>query len=97
MNENKCNRHETFCQFRSEVRSNPDYLIVGIDVAKDKYHTFFGTTRGETLKKRLVFENSKEGFETLKLHIESVQAKYAKSQVVLAIEPTGNYHKALCG
>lgn len=96
MNENKYSRYEVFCQFRSEIRSNPDYVIVGIDVAKDKHHAFFGTTRGEALKKRLIFDNSEEGFGSLKLHIESVKAKYAKSKVVVAIEPTGNYHKALC-
>jgi transposase len=96
MNENKCSRYDVFCQFRSEIRSNPDYVIVGIDIAKDRHHAFFGTTRGETLKKRLIFDNSEEGFGSLKLHIESVMAKYAKSKVVVATEPTGNYHKALC-
>ncbi len=58
---------------------------------------FFGSTRGETLKKRLIFKNSEQVFETLKLHVESVQANCAKSKVLLGLEPTGNYHKALCG
>lgn len=53
MNENECSRYEMFCQFRSEVRANPDYVIVGMDIAKDQHHAFFGTTRGETLKKAI--------------------------------------------
>ncbi len=46
MNSNDCSRHEAFCQFRSEVRSNPDYVIVGIDIAKDKHHAFFWFNAG---------------------------------------------------
>lgn len=35
---------------------------VVIDIAKEKHHAFFGTPKGKTLFKRLVFENSIEGF-----------------------------------
>ena len=44
---------------RKEVRGSAEYLLVGIDVAKDKHHAFFGRATGKTLFKRLVFENSK--------------------------------------
>ncbi|MBA3037609.1 MAG: IS110 family transposase [Desulfobacterium sp.] len=36
-------RYNYFCQFRSTIRSSRNNLIVGIDVAKDKHHAFFGT------------------------------------------------------
>ena len=34
MNESEVIRYEHFCQFKAEIRSSGDYLIVGIDVAK---------------------------------------------------------------
>ena len=46
MNENEVIRYEKFCQFKAEIRSSRDYLIVGIDVAKDRHHAFFGTAAG---------------------------------------------------
>ncbi|MBW2037109.1 MAG: transposase, partial [Deltaproteobacteria bacterium] len=56
---------EEFRQLRKEIRGSNKYLIVGIDVAKDKHHAFFGTATGKTLLKRLVFENNRKGFEKL--------------------------------
>ena len=50
-------RLEDFRQLRSEIRGSKDYLIVGIDVAKDKHNAFFGTPTGQTLLKRLAFKN----------------------------------------
>ena len=58
-------RLEEFRQLRSEIRGSTKHLIVGIDIAKEKHHAFFGTATGKTLFKRLVFNNSKEGFEKL--------------------------------
>jgi hypothetical protein len=51
-------RLEQFRQLKKEVRSSDGYLIVGIDVSKDRHHAFFRTAPGRTLLKRLVFENS---------------------------------------
>lgn len=42
MNENEIIRYEKFCKFKAETRSSGDYLIVGIDVAKELHHAFFG-------------------------------------------------------
>ena len=51
-----------FRQLRKEIRGSKGYLIVGIDVAKEKHNAFFGTATGKTLFKRLIFSNSKEGW-----------------------------------
>ncbi|MBW1708163.1 MAG: IS110 family transposase, partial [Deltaproteobacteria bacterium] len=45
------------------IRGSDEHLIVGIDVAKDNHHAFFGTARGKTLLKRLVFNNNLQGYE----------------------------------
>ena len=53
-------RVEQFRQVKNEIRGSSEHLIVGIDVAKDKHHVFFGTATGKALLRRLVFENTLE-------------------------------------
>ena len=62
MNEGDGTRLEEFRQFRKEVRGSNEYLLVGIDIAKEKHYAFFGTARGKTFLRRLVFENNIDGF-----------------------------------
>jgi transposase len=68
---------------------------VGIDVGKDKHHAFMGTARGKSLLRRLIFENSIQGFSRLLSHAESVKVRNGLHKVVFGLEPTGNYHKPL--
>jgi transposase len=95
MNEIELSRLEEFRQLKREIRGSKDYLIVGIDVAKERHHAFFGTTTGKTLHKRLVFENSKEGFERLLVQAEVLKAQHGLGKMVVGMEPTANYHKPL--
>jgi len=88
-------RLEEFRQFRREVRGSKEYLLVGIDVAKDRHHAFFGTATGKTLFKRLVFENNVEGFRKLLAQAEAMKVQHGLKRVVFGLEPTGNYHKPL--
>jgi transposase len=84
-----------FRQLRSEIRGSKEYLIVGIDVAKEKHHAFFGTATGKTLLKRLVFDNNREGFERLSIQAEALRVQHSLMKVVFGLEPTANYHKPL--
>jgi transposase len=70
-------------------------VIVGIDVAKDRHHAFFGTANGRTLLKRLVFDNNQAGFEKLLERTGQLQEQNGLARSVFALEPTGNYHKPL--
>lgn len=88
-------RLEAFRQFRKEIRGSQDYLIVGIDIAKEKHHAFFGTATGKTLLRRLIFDNTIEGFEKLLDQTEAIQSSYKLKKVVFGMEPTANYHKPL--
>ncbi len=88
-------RLEQFIQLKKEIRGSEKYLIVGIDAAKDKHNAFFGTARGKTLVKSLVFDNTLEGFQKLLAYVERIQVQYSLTVVVFGIEPTGNYHKPL--
>lgn len=91
----EANRYAQFCQFRDTVRGNDHYIIVGIDVAKDRHHAFFGTATGKTLLKRLIFDNTRAGFESLTQRAKQLMIAHHRSQVVFGLEPTGNYHKPL--
>jgi len=88
-------RHEEFIQFKKEIRGSEEHLIVGIDVAKDKHNAFFGTATGETLLKRLIFENNIEGFEKLIIQVKAIKVQNGFKKVVFGLEPTANYHKPL--
>src|SRR3972149_3654419 len=95
MDEQNRNRLEEFRQLRQEIRHSEQYLIVGIDVGKDRHHAFFGTATGKTLLKRFVFDNTYEGFRSLLDQTEAVRVRHNLSKVVYGMEPTANYHKPL--
>ena len=88
-------RLEKFRQIKKNIRGSKEYLIFGIDVAKEKHHAFFGTATGKTLLKRLIFGNSIEGFDKLLEQVEAIQAAHGLTKVVFGLEPTANYHKPL--
>jgi transposase len=90
-----CGRLTTFKNIRSTVRGADEYLLVGIDVAKNRHHAFFGTPKGKTLWKNLVFDNSVIGFEALRGLARDLQNKYGLDNVVYGLEPTASYHKPL--
>jgi transposase len=95
MDETNRNRLEEFRQLRQEIRHSEEYLIVGIDIAKDRHHAFFGTATGKTLLRRLVFNNDAEGFRKLLDQAEALRVSHGLKKVVYGMEPTGNYHKPL--
>ena len=95
MDEVNRNRLGEFRQLRQEVRHSEEYLIVGIDIAKDRHHAFFGTATGKTLLRRLIFDNSREGFEGLLSEVKRQKEAHGLKNVVFGLEPTANYHKPL--
>jgi len=88
-------RLEEFRQLRKEIRGSKEHLIVGIDIGKEKHNAFFGTATGKTLFKRLIFENSGQGFVKLLTQTDAVKTQNNLSRVVFGMEPTANYHKPL--
>ena len=88
-------RHREYCQLRRDIRGSKEHLIVGIDIAKKTHYAFFGTAAGKTLRKRLIFKNTHQGFKELVEYAGSLQARHQLPKVVFGLEPTGNYHKPL--
>lgn len=95
MNIDENTRIKEFRQIRKEVRGSDKYLLVGIDVAKDKHHAFYGTPTGKTLLRRLVFENSIDGIERLMDMSYVLKTQHCLDKIVYGLEPTANYHKPL--
>jgi transposase len=95
MNEVEYIRLRDFRQFQKEIRGSREYLIVGIDVAKEEHRAFFGTATGKTLFRRLIFENSGEGFRKLLDQAEVIKKAEGLGKVVFGLEPTADYHKPL--
>jgi transposase len=88
-------RLQKFRQLKKEIRGSGEYLIVGIDVAKERHNAFFGTAAGKTLHKGLFFDNTIEGFQKLLAITEALKVRHDLANVVFGLEPTANYHKPL--
>jgi len=93
--DNVTERLDLFKQVRASVRGSEKYLLVGVDVAKNNHHAFFGTPNGRTLQKNLVFDNSITGFESLRSLARDLRNQHGLGEVVYGLEPTASYHKPL--
>lgn len=88
-------RLQSFHELRKTVRSSDTMLVVGVDVAKNKHHAFFGTPTGKTLWKKLLFDNSIHGFRSLQAMADNLMTQHGLSDCVYGVEPTASYHKPL--
>jgi len=88
-------RLQRFHELRSTIRGSEAMLVVGVDVAKDRHHAFFGTAAGKTLWKTLVFDNSMQGFQSLQAMTDNLVTQHGLQDRVYGVEPTASYHKPL--
>jgi len=86
--------HE-FRQLKDHIRGSKDYLVVGVDIAKDRHNAFFGIPTGRSLLRRLAFDNTKDGFEKLLFHADMIMRQNILKKTVYGMEPTADYHKPL--
>jgi transposase len=93
--EQEVKRLEEFRRLRQEIRSSQDHLVVGIDISKDSHNALMRTSGGKIVFRRLSFNNTREGFETLLLQVEAMRVQHGLKEVVFGMEPTANYHKPL--
>ncbi|MBA4419446.1 MAG: IS110 family transposase [Syntrophus sp. (in: bacteria)] len=95
MEQNYDSRLKEFRQLRRDIRGSREHLVIGIDVAKDRHHAFFGMSIGKTLLRRLIFDNTKEGFKGLCVHADTLKTQHTLKKIVFGLEPTADYHKPL--
>ena len=86
-------RHKQYCQIIKEIIGSDQYLVVGIDVGKDKHHAFMGMATGKSMFRKLIFENNIDGFSRLLKTAEATKVQNGLSKSVYEMEPPGNYHK----
>jgi len=95
MKDNEVGRIEQFREFKTEIRNSDKYLIVGIDISKNKHHAFLGTATGRTVLKGLIVENNLNGFSYLMGRVQFYRDRDGFKDVVFGLEPTSVYHKPL--
>jgi len=76
-------------------RITPSTIIVGIDVAKDIHWARITDYRGIDLIKPVRVHNSIDGFESLLSTIEKQRQKHGCDKVMVGMEPSGHYWRAL--
>ena len=88
-------RRKQYCQIVKEITGSDQYLVVGIDVGKDKHHGFMGSATGKSLFRKLIFKNNLDGFSRLLKTADEIKVQNGLCKIVYGLEPTGNYHKPL--
>ena len=67
-------------------------LVIGIDVGSETHYArAFNWRNYEFSRKPLEFSNTEEGFETFRIWIEELKARYGMEKVIPGMEPTGHY------
>lgn len=77
------------------TRITPATIIVGIDAAKDLHWARVTDYRGVDLMKPVKVHNNMDGFESLLAKVEKMRAKHCCDQVMIGMEPSGHYWRAL--
>ena len=95
MNVDELTRIREFRQIKEEIRGSDKYLVVGIDIGKEKHYAHYRTANGKTLHRRLVFWNSFSDIEMMMDHANAIKEGNGLEKVVYGMEPTSNYHKPL--
>ena len=54
----KEDRLQRFRELRATIRGSATILVVGVDIAKNRHHAFFGGANGKTLWKKMIFDNN---------------------------------------
>ena len=76
-------------------RITPTTVIVGIDIAKEIHWARITDYRGIDLVKAFKVHNSMDGFESLLSKVEKMREKHKCDNVVIGMEPSGHYWRAL--
>lgn len=87
---------ERFRQIKSRIGKDPTYLIIGADVSKNSSIGCFYNMNHEMLPTKYCINHTAEGFQRFSMMIEHLKNKHQFKEVVIGVEPTGNYHKVFC-
>ncbi|MBI4245414.1 MAG: IS110 family transposase [Planctomycetes bacterium] len=88
-------RREKFEKIKQSIKEAQNYLLIGIDISKDKHDACVMISSGRMLNRRLQFENSKAGYEMFIEKIKEYQQAIKPDETIIGLETTGNYMIAL--
>lgn len=88
-------RRERFEIIKQNIKEAQNYLLIGIDVAKDKHNASFLLSAGRVLNKKFIFENSKQGYKQFLKKIHEYKDAIQPDETIVGLETTGNYMVAL--
>ncbi|MCB4790784.1 MAG: IS110 family transposase [Elusimicrobia bacterium] len=86
---------EQFRQVRPEIQKNKDYLLIGIDAAKNSSVACFYNIEKEILLRKYYVNHNLEDFQKFTYKIEQTMEMNNLKSVIIGVEPTANYHKPL--
>ena len=86
---------ERFRQIKNELRKNHNFLLIGIDVSKNTHVACIMNSLKNVYHKKFRFPNNSEGINSLVSATDAIMRKNNYTEIVFALEPTGNYHKPL--
>ncbi|ACB83834.1 IS110 family transposase [Natranaerobius thermophilus] len=66
-------------------------LIIGVDIAKAEHVARAQDFRGVEFSKPITFENTRKGFKKFLSWLEVIKQEQAKEEVLVGMEPTGQY------
>jgi transposase len=88
---NTCERRTRFELIKKTIKEAQNYLLVGVDVAKENCDGCFIISSGRMLNKHFRFANTKEGYTQFLTKLKGYQQVIKPGQTVIGIETTGNY------
>ncbi len=88
-------RIKRFRELKTDLRTNRNRLLVGIDIAKAQHVAQVRLAHSTVLDKQLGIPNTSTGFAQFWAHLERRQRETGVAEIVCAVEPTGAYHQAL--
>lgn len=93
--DNSITKVERFRQLKEDVRKNDNYLLIGVDVSKgSSVGCFYSKKHGVILSKYHI-KHDLDGIQKFCEKVEVIKDKYKSEEILIGVEPTGNYHKAM--
>ena len=86
---------ERFRQVKAEVRKNQNYLLIGLDASKKSSVACFYNIEKEILLKKYYVNHNLEDFQKFTYKIKQIMQINNLQNIIIGVEPTGNYHKPL--
>jgi transposase len=84
-------RRQRFDKIKKTIRESSDYLLIGVDIAKNSHKACIALSSGKILNKSFHVENTIDGFKNLLKQIKDYTHALKATEVIVGLESTGNF------